>query len=476
MLRGDERTDEALAWVDAEVAGCDLGDRRLVERLRMLLRRLGAAMGQPLPLACQDWAGTKAAYRFFANERFSEDAILSGHFAATAARRAMCDGPLLVVQDTTEFVYKWGKPDKLGAIGSVQAGRDRDGKPRMYTQCGLLMHSSLAVTTEGLPLGLVATKFWTRDKFKGTNALKRRVNPTRVPIEQKESMRWLAGLEDATALIGTPDRLVHIGDRENDIYEFFCRAAELGTHFLVRTCVDRLAIDGKRTVGAVMANMTPSGVHQVEVVAEDGRASTAALALRFARVHVLPPWGKKTRYPALDLTIIHAAEQTEPEGRARIDWKLATDLHVGSLDQALEKLDWYARRWRIELFHKVLKSGCQAEAARLRSADRLTKLIAVLCVIAWRSFWSAMIARTAPDAPAAVALTDDEITALDAAVPDQQGGHSPRTLAVYLGKVARLGGYLARTRDPPAGNIVMWRGWTRLADIMTGYSLARRCG
>ena len=285
-------------------------------------------------------------------------------------------------------------------------------------------------------------------------------------------MRWLA----ATALLGTPDRLVHIGDRENDIYEFFCRAAELGTHFLVRTCVDRLAADGKRTVGAVMANMTPSGVHQVEVVAEDGRPSTAALALRFARVHVLPPWGKKTRYPALDLTIIHAAEQTEPEGRARIDWKLATDLHVGSLDQAVEKLDWYARRWRIELFHKVLKSGCRAEAARLRSADRLTKLIAVLCVIAWRSFWSALIARTAPDAPAVVALTDDEITALDAAVPDQQGGHSPRTLAVYLGKLARLGGYLARTRDPPAGNIVMWRGWTRLADIMTGYSLARRCG
>lgn len=103
------------------------------------------AIGQPLPLACQDWAGTKAAYRFFSNERFGEDAILSDHFAATAVRCAATEGTILVVQDTTEFSYKWAKPD---TFARAPTGRDRNGKLRMHTQCGLLMHSSLMRASE----------------------------------------------------------------------------------------------------------------------------------------------------------------------------------------------------------------------------------------------------------------------------------------------------------------------------------------
>ena len=154
-----------------------------------------------------------------------------------------------------------------------------------------------------------------------------------------------------------------------------------------------------------------------------------------------------------------------------------------SADEAVEKLRWYARRWNIELFHKVLKSGCRVEAARLRAADRLAKLAAVLSVVAWRIFWSAAVARAAPAAPARVALTADEVAALDAAVPDKprpgapacHGGGPAKTLGVYLRKVARLGGHLGRNRDPPPGNTVMWRGWSRLADITLGQVLARRC-
>ena len=104
------------------------------------------------------------------------------------------------------------------------------------------MHSSFAVTTKGLPLGLAAIKFWTRKKFKGTNALKKHINPTRMPIEKKESYRWLENLKQSTELLNEPDRCVHIGDRESDIYELFSTAKNAGTHFLVRICVDRLAV------------------------------------------------------------------------------------------------------------------------------------------------------------------------------------------------------------------------------------------
>src|SRR5260370_8954388 len=112
------------------------------------------------------------------------------------------------------------------------------------------MHSSLAITTAGLPLGLGAVKFWTRDKFKGTAALKRKINPTRVPIEKKESIRWLENLKQSTELLGDPGRCIHIGDRESDIYELFCTAHEVGTHFLVRTSVDRLSEGADHHVAA----------------------------------------------------------------------------------------------------------------------------------------------------------------------------------------------------------------------------------
>jgi hypothetical protein len=465
------------SWIDGELAGCALGDKRLCDRLRRLLHQLEGAMGAPLPLACQDWANTKAAYRFLSSGRFGEDAILAGHFRSTASRFAAAGGPILVVQDTTGFSYRWAKPETIGAIGRASSGRDRNGNLRPYTQCGLLMHASLVVTTEGLPLGLAAVQFWARKEFKGSNALKRHVNPTRVPIEEKESVRWLAGLRQSTALLGDPGRCVHIGDRENDIYEFFCAAREAGTHFLVRTCVDRLAGDGRRTVSAVMARVAVAGQHRVEVTAEDGSVSEAVVKLRYKRVHIRPPIGKQKRYPALDLTVIHAREAAQPRGRDRVDWKLVTDLAVTSPEEAVEKLRWYAQRWKIELFHKVLKSGCRVETARLRTAERLTKLIAVFCILGWRIFWTTMINRAAPDAPPQVPLTEAEIAVIDRAPRDRVAVPGKNTLSHYLTKVARLGGYLARARDPPPGNTVMWRGWSRLMDMVLGADLVRpRCG
>ena len=141
----------------------------------------------------------------------------------------------------------------MGFTTKVSSGKDKSGRERMHTVCGLLMHSSLAAATDGLPLGMAVARFWTRKKFKGTNALRRKINPTRVPIEGKKSMRWLDNLRQSTELLGDPARCVHICDREVDIWELFCLARELDTHFLVRRFANRLAEDGFHTVASVMA-------------------------------------------------------------------------------------------------------------------------------------------------------------------------------------------------------------------------------
>src|SRR5712692_2861556 len=182
----------------------------------------------------------------------------------------------------------------------------------------------------------------------------------------------------------------------------------------------------------------------------------------------------RKRYPALTLTVLHAQEREEPTDRPRIDWKLITDLPVHSHEAAVEKLRWYALRWKIEVFHKILKSGCRAEEARLRTAERLVKLISVFCILSWRVFWMTMINRSAPNAEPGLALTDVETTLLDQLVPDKdhRAPHE-KTLSAYLVKIARLGGYLARASDPPPGNIVMWRGLSRLTDINLHCSASR---
>src|SRR5271167_2026302 len=326
-------------------------------------------------------------------------------------------------------------------------------RPSHKKVCGILMHSSLAVTTEGLPLGLSAINFWTREEFKGTNALKKHINPTRVPIEEKESIRWLQNLSESTALLGAPERCVHIGDRESDIYELFCAARDIDTHFVLRTCVDRLAGDGDHTIADEMEEVNCKGLHRIEVRDKKGNTREAVLELKYRRIRILPPIGKQKRYPPLTLTVIHAQERDAPKGSEAIDWKLVTDLPVRSRVEAIEKLDWYALRWKIEVFHKIMKSGCKAEDSKLRTAERLVNLIATFCIMSWRIFWMTMLNRSTAGASPKFALTPLEIELLDRLVKDNATRKSQRkTLPDYLTKIAQLGGYLARASDPPPGN------------------------
>lgn len=196
-------------------------------------------MNLEIPMACQDWAATKGAYRVLDNDRVSETDILEGHFNDTKDRVVSTDGPLLILHDTSEFSFT-REENNIGNTHKIRknVGKNFVGGRQYFTKCGLLMHATLAVTTEGLPLGLEALKFWTRKDFKGTREQKRHINPTRVPIEEKESYRWIESLRIATTKFGCSDRCIHVADRESYMY-VFNEAKLTGSHFLVRICVNR---------------------------------------------------------------------------------------------------------------------------------------------------------------------------------------------------------------------------------------------
>ena len=162
----------------------------------------------------------------------------------------------------------------------------------------------------------------------------------------------------------------HIADREGDIYELFAVAEELGTKFLIRTCVDRLAEDETTTIASLMDQEASKGFYDLEVRNEDRKKHQATLELKYKQLHVRPPLGKRDAWPELELTVIHAQEISNPRRRPRIEWKLVINLPVKSLKSALEKIQWYALRWKIETFHKILESGCRAEQAKLRATEQ----------------------------------------------------------------------------------------------------------
>lgn len=213
-------------------------------------------------------------------------------------------------------------------------------------------------------------------------------------------------------------------------------------------------------------------IHRVEVRDAKGNMSETSVAIKYQGLRVHPPIGKQKKYPPLTLTVIHAQERTTPKGRDKIDWKLITNLPVRNRKHAVEKLGWYAMRWKIETFHKILKSDCKAEASKLRTAERIVNLIAVLCILSWRIFWLTMMNRLALGASPLTALTSVETRVLDRLFKDDPNKPYPKAnLSSYITKIARLGGYLARTKDPPPGNLVMWRGMSRLTDIELGFLL-----
>lgn len=459
------------SWVDNEVGESKFRDERLGKRLLKLIKNLAERIGDSVPVACQDWASIKAAYRFFSNPNLSESEILSGHFNATKLRCEEIDGPILVLHDTTEIPYNRKDVAAIGAHRIYENKQKRYGWKENH-KCGIYMHPSLALTTDGLPLGLTSNKFWSRKEFKNSREVHRTRNTTRIPITEKESYRWIQGVEASNRLLGGPERIVHVADREGDIYEFFQAAVSQDSHFLVRSKTNRKTDSEEiKKIHDVMKSAENRGSYEIKYRDKNGEDVDATLEIKFERMVIQPSSGlKRNSFPDTEVTVIYAQEVGKTKGsRDPIDWKLITDLKVETLKEAIEKLNWYALRWRIERYFFILKSGCKIEELKLRTAGALYKLISIYCIIAWRIFWMTMINRESESLSAKVALTPTEIKTLDQLKPSKS--KAKPILSDYIIKIAKLGGYIGRASDPPPGNKVIWKGMERLADILIGVEL-----
>lgn len=448
-------------WAEEELGGARLGDRRLSRRLCEIARDFYARPQAQIPQACQSRAKTKAAYRFFQHPETQMDVLLEPHRQATTRRMAQ-ERVVLCPQDTTSLNYSaHPATSDLGPIGPVPHGL-----------IGLLVHDTLAFSREGTPLGLIDVQWWARDPAAFGQKHERRERP----IEAKESVKWLKSFERVTeAQRQCPDTmLVSIGDREADVYELFhlARAEANGPKLLVRAEQDRLLADGQGHLWSAVSAQPLAGVQALRVPRRKAfPARDAQLEVRFAQVTLKPP-PRKAKLGPVKLWAVLAEETVAPKGVEPLRWMLLTTLPVRSLADAIEKLDWYTKRWGIEIFHKTLKSGCKVEERQLGSADSIQACLAIDMVVAWRVYHLTKLGRETPDVPCTAFFEEAEWKALLTFVTKQPVVDGlPPSLNDAMRMVGGLGGFLGRKSDGQPGTKSLWLGLQRLDDITVAWKI-----
>jgi hypothetical protein len=448
------------AWALTEVGTAALGDPRRTHRLATLLSDLAVRPGDGIPAACVTAAATKAAYRFLDNSAVARDAVLAAHVAATR-ERVGGEPTILALQDTTALDFT--------AHPALEGG----GPLAHPAQHGVWVHTVLAASLAGSPLGLLEQQVWARDPATTGKRHTRRQRPT----AEKESQRWLDAQAITQAVVPDETHVVTVADREADIYDLFALSRPPGSDLLIRATHNRaIGEEAGYLWDAVQA--TPVG--DVVPVAVGRRADRepreAWLTLRWAPVTIQPPRHhlQRAALSPIPLVAILAEEPVPPAEQHPIRWLLLTTLPVPDGEAALTCLRWYAQRWLVERYHYALKSGCRIEALQLRTTARLERALALYAIVAWRLLWLTYLARAAPEAPCTVALSDAEWPVLFVAIHQRaEVPTRPPPLGQAVRWIAQLGGFQNRAGDGAPGLKVLWRGLRRLEDLTAGWCLAR---
>lgn len=442
-----------MSWVSEELSAADLGDVRRNRRLIRVVEDLAAQPHASVPQASRDAAALQGLYEFWSNRRVDADSIIAAH-AAKSVERISRHSTVLAIQDTTDLDYSPHRSTQgLGGISKEKAR-------------GLRVHSVLAASSAGVPLGVLHQNVWSR-------SLTARTPARRASIAEKESGRWLTSLEVTQQMVPPTTRVITVADREGDIYELFAHPRRENSEFLIRAAQNRNTKSDPSTAEVqplfAAVRQTPCRAEQTLSLQRTPRraARQVQLSLRYTRLWLQPPASLPHLAP-IAITVL-LAEETSPPGKASpIQWLLLTTIDIADVATAQQCLKWYACRWLIERYHYVLKSGCRLEWLQLRRADRLIRALACYAIVAWRLLWLSYSARADPDTPIADIFNGSEWRSLYCLVHQTS---LPPARAPSLGEcvqwIAHLGGGLGRV----PGLQSLWRGWQRLQDTVTIWQL-----
>jgi Transposase DNA-binding/Transposase Tn5 dimerisation domain len=486
-------------WAKTETTGADCGDARLNRRLGTLLTALGQAPSASIPEACNGaHAEIAAAYRFFDNPATTPQCILAAH-RSQSLQRMEGHASVLLVQDTTEV--DMSQPQRR-----IRGAGPLDDSARQ----GARLHLMHAFSPEGTPLGSVWHKIIVRDERPAPDAAparKSRSQRQSMPIEQKESMRWIEGLAAANALARERAqlRLICVADSEADIYEYLShiprqtqeaqgRPNTNTAHWIVRACQDRALLEEESadaqppTVWAACEQAPVLWQKALHVRGRKGKVACDKRARRQPRldrdaivavraveqIALRAPYRKGRRLPAVKVNAVLVREEAPPEGEVAVEWLLLTSLPVQNAGQVRQVVEAYSQRFMIEVFFRVLKSGCRIEERRFESADRHLSHLALALIIAWRVLWLSQLGQHQPERDAAEVFTASEWQSAWAVI--KRGQPLPPqapSVGEMIKIVGKLGGWIergAKSASPP-GVQTLWQGLQRLHDLSTAWNI-----
>jgi len=457
---------------------------KLKNRFQKVLESMSSKPSLKFPAGCKGRAEVKAAYRFLDNEHVTAFSILAPHRDATI-ERIRAQTVVLIAQDTTELDIT--RPHEMMA----GAGPLNDS-----SRVGFHDHVSLAMTPEHLVLGVVDAKIWARDPVEfEKDADQKRAERRAKSIEEKESIRWVEGYSAAcqVAQEAPGTHIVSLADSEGDIYEYLLEGQAVeGAHkasFIIRACQNRALVVPDETPAAESHRLLREQVASTPILAQrsleirgrdpkskDDRKRkqpreprTAVVTIQAARVELRAPSRPGGKLENVEVNVLLVTEPNPPPGAEPIEWVLLTDLPIGTVEDVLRVINYYTCRWQIEIYFRVLKSGCKVEESQLEDAARFEPYLALNMIVAWRIMHVMMLGRECPDLPCDVAFDDDEWQAVYAAVKKETPPSQPPRMKTIVGMIASLGGWLGRKCDGPPGPKAMWIGMQRMTDLALGW-------
>lgn len=457
------------SWVEEEMAAIDVGDERLDRRGKILLERFAAEPGASIPAACHGWDETQAAYRFFDNPKVDGRKVLLPHRQATLARMR-AEPVVLLVQDTSELDYT--RP------GEVVEGA---GPLNYEGRIGFLDHSHVAFTPQRLCLGVVDAQIWGRSSEEFGKGQERKHDP----IETKESFRWLEGYRLACQIAREiPEtQVVNICDREADIYELFLEGTRQWrfsrAEWIVRARENRSLPERDPEAGPNVHQKLFDTMARAPLLAQrvlrlpktpKRAAREAVVEIRARAVTLNPPYRRNAKLPEVTVHAILVREIDAPEGVEPVEWLLLTSLPIDTLEQVLRVIEYYTCRFQIEVFFRVLKTGCKVEQLQLETRERLEPCLMLYKIVSWRVLYLTMLGRECPQLPCDLIFAEEEwksvwVISTQSAPPKQ----AP-SLERFLAMLAGLGGYLGRKHDGPPGPQTLWIGIRRMTDFALAWT------
>lgn len=437
----------------------NLGDKRLNERAKYLLDTFFNKPETSIPAACKGWDETKAAYRFFDNPKVTSDKIFESHVAATL-QRIKQHPVVLMIQDTTVLNY------------SGQKERENAGPTTRNGTSGMFLHPTLAVTPERLCLGVVDSKHWARKELANKTHNERTAINHKKPIKQKETYRWIQGYQHINEIsMQLPEtKLVYVADRESDIYDLYQEAQNAfdghSAHWLIRASKDRRLLDenGKLQRNKLIATVKQTGAHYETEFTLPARSKEPARNIKqaiYASQVTLTPPDRKQRtgdYVAVKTNVVIASETTPAEGQEPIEWIILTSLPIDSPENISSILAWYLCRWQIEVYFKILKSGCQIEKLQISNSERFSPCLALYMIVAWRILYMTQLGRMCPNISCECVFEKVEWETAYVVAHRRKPPATPPSLNEIIKLVASLGGFLNRKGDGEPGSKTLWIG------------------